>query len=119
MSQKEELNLRFLEACGRGDETVARELNSMKVDVLAKDRLGTTAGDLAVSKGHLNILRLLVETSLDTNTNKLDSWLYQSLRQGHLAVAKLLRNPARVSRVKVLVSSTPQLEVRISRSQNS
>ena len=90
VSQAEERNLMLLEAAGQGDEQRFKELISMGASVFTKDSRGTTAGDLAATRGHLNILRLIVESGMDVNSNRTDPWLHQALRSGHLRCAEFL-----------------------------
>ena len=72
----------------------------MGANVLACDSSRTTAGDLAASRGHLNILQLLIGVGVDVNIMetdpslrrfyKIDPWLHQALRNGHFTTAEFL-----------------------------
>jgi ankyrin repeat protein len=90
VSQAEERYLDLLEAVSQGDESRVKELLSMNVSLLAKSSRGTMAGGLAAAKGHLNILKMIVEAGVDVNINTTDPWLHQALRNGHFATTEFL-----------------------------
>ncbi len=90
VSLAEERYLHLLEAVSQGDESRVKELLSMNASLLARDSRGATAGDLAAAKGHVNILRIIIETGVDVNINATDPWLHQALRNGHFTAAELL-----------------------------
>jgi ankyrin repeat protein len=62
----------------------------MNASLLARESRGTTAGNLAASKGHLNILKTIVEAGVCVNINTTDPWLRQALRNDHFPTAEFL-----------------------------
>ncbi|CZR65802.1 uncharacterized protein PAC_15702 [Phialocephala subalpina] len=88
--QSEETLLGFLDAVGQGDECLVKSFISAKIDLCGKDSRGITAGDIAATKGHSNILRLLIEAGIDVNTNQDEPWIHQAIKNGHLDSARLL-----------------------------
>jgi hypothetical protein len=54
------------------------------------DPMGATAGGLAAAKGHLSILKMVVDAGVDVNISYKDPWLCQALRNGHFATAEFL-----------------------------
>jgi ankyrin repeat protein len=90
VSQAEERYLNLLEAVSQGDESRVKELLSMNASLLARDSRGTTAGGLAAAKGHLSILKMIVEAGVDVNISTTDPWLYQALRNDHFTTAEFL-----------------------------
>jgi ankyrin repeat protein len=83
VSQIEERYLDLLEAISQGDEMRVKELLSMNASLLARQSMGAAAGDLAIAKGHFDILKMIAEAGVDVNINTTDPWLHQALRNGH------------------------------------
>lgn len=70
-----------------------KEMILAKADIVQyKDSRGTTAGHIAATKGHRNIMQLLIESGIDTNLHTFESkpLLLQALEHGHIKTAKCL-----------------------------
>ena len=99
VSQAEETYLRLLEAINQGNESDVKEILSTNATLLATYVRGSKAGCLAAGKGHLNIVKMIIEAgvkSLDINP-----WLDDALRNGHLTTASfLVMSGARVNNLQ-------------------
>ncbi|KAE9376434.1 ankyrin [Stipitochalara longipes BDJ] len=90
ISQAEEKYLHLLEAVNLGNESGVKEFILMNASLLAMSRRGAAAGGLAAAKGHLNILKMIVEAGVDVNINTSEPWLHQALRNQHFTIAEFL-----------------------------
>jgi ankyrin repeat protein len=105
ITQTEERYLHLLEAINQRNETSVKEILSMDTSLLKLKHRGATAGGLAAAKGHLEILKMIIEAGVDVNINPQDPWIHQALRNGHFPTAEfLVESGADFSRVNEIPS---------------
>jgi hypothetical protein len=89
----EGLREKWYAAARKGDEAVVQELLLKGVDVNAKTEYGVTALAFAAGKGHIAVVRLLLENKADVNTKDTfygSSPLDNAATNGHAKVVELL-----------------------------
>jgi ankyrin repeat protein len=87
----------FFAAARKGDVAAVKAFLDAGVDVNSKTRYGATALSYACDKGHVEVVRLLVERGADVNVK--DTFygevpLGWALSHGHVQVVKLLLDKA-------------------------
>jgi hypothetical protein len=90
ISHSGETVLKFLEAASEGDECSIQDYLSRNVDPCVRDSTGTTAVDRAIAKGHLHVLRVLIQAGVNINANKRDPWLHQAIRRMNFNAVDIL-----------------------------
>jgi hypothetical protein len=102
-----------------GNLITAELLIQSGTDVNAKDPTGITAGDLAIARGHVDILQLLVKKLSNFNANAVDRWLHQVLGRGDLATAELLLKLGADINLQTTANQTAPEEALLSGSQDA
>jgi len=112
ITQAEERYLHLLEAINQRNDTSVKEILSMDTSLLKLKHRGATAGGLAAAKGHLEILKMIIEAGVDVNINSQDPWIHQALRNGHFPTAEfLVESGADFSRVNEILSLKERFSV--------
>ena len=103
----QDLNEEFFAASRKGDVAALKALLDKGVNVNAKTRYGATALSYACDKGHVEVVRLLVERGADVNSK--DTFygevpLGWALSHDHVQVIKLLLDKGATGIERVLLS---------------
>src|SRR5262245_25085831 len=92
-AQAQDLNEEFFAAARKGDAAAVKTLHDKCVNVTAKTRYGATALSYACDKGHVEVVKLLVERGADVNVR--DTFygevpLGWALSRDHVEIVKIL-----------------------------
>ncbi len=92
-ARSDELGDRFWEAAQRGDAAAVKALLAKGVPVNTQYRYGTTALHYAAQKGHLEVVRILVDHGADVDAKETEAAmtpLMFAVFKGHAEVARIL-----------------------------
>jgi hypothetical protein len=109
-------NEEFLAAARKGDTAAVKGFLDKGVDVNAKTRYGATALSYACDKGHVEVIKLLIERGADVNVR--DTFygevpLGWALSHGHVEVIKLLLDKGAAGTDRVLMSGVQEGKVEL------
>jgi Ankyrin repeats (3 copies)/Domain of unknown function (DUF3471) len=116
IASAQDKNEEFFAAARKGDAAAVKEFLDKGVNVNAKTRYGATALSYACDKGHIEVVRLLIERGADVNSK--DTFygevpLGWALSHGHVEVVKLLLEKGAAGIDRALMSGVEDGNVEI------
>ena len=83
--------LQLLEAVSQGNESDVKDFLSTSASSLVTSRIKRfKAGRLAAQKGHLNIVKMILDAGVNVSVTNLDPWLDDALQNDHFTTAGFL-----------------------------
>ena len=116
VASAQDKNEEFFAAARKGDAAAVKAHLDAGVDVNSKTRYGATALSYACDKGHVEVVKLLIERGADVNVK--DTFygevpLGWALSHGHVEVVKLLLDKGAAGRERALISGVQDGKVEI------